>query len=375
MKKIGVIIVLILGSFAFYASLLSVFMPIAKGLSPNYITALLMFVLGFLLFWFGVSLWDRWQLPAGVIALIFGVSALGNALVVREMGVVALLLFVIGVSLIVVHVRRRKADARVAESANSKDNSTPQKAQPWIRLFARTTDYWIAGLIIGVAYGIITPRDVTITLPRLFFLLLPLILVEAGLLSTCGTTPGKWLFGIRIRDSVGKRLTFLSALNRSFWVWLDGLGFCLPILCPISLIRSYSKLRKNGITRWDQNGRYMVLHSNLGVPGFVFTGLLVLFYLTLTFLPMVELVTRRNINELEKLAVFLDEDPVITFTVEEGQHYVLLGGNLIRAVYYRYPPFYATTVILPHAAKGVKDGLTLMLPFKGKQRVKSFVDS
>ena len=90
---------------------------------------------------------------------------------------------------------------------------------------------------------------------------------------------------------------------------------------------------------------------------------------------MVELVTRRNINELEKLAVFLDEDPVITFTVEEGQHYVLLGGNLIRAVYYRYPPFYATTVILPHAAKGVKDGLTLMLPFKGKQRVKSFVDS
>jgi len=63
------------------------------------------------------------------------------------------------------------------------------------------------------------------------------LFLEALLLSTWGTTPGKWLFKTWVADAMGNRLSFMDALSRSFSVWFMGLGFGLPIVSPTSRIR------------------------------------------------------------------------------------------------------------------------------------------
>jgi hypothetical protein len=91
------------------------------------------------------------------------------------------------------------------------------------------------------------------------------IFQEAVLLANCGTTPGKWLFKIKVRDREGRRLKFADALNRSFGVWLKGMGAGIPLISFIALLSSRSTLKRDGVTTWDQEGGFVVTHGTIGV--------------------------------------------------------------------------------------------------------------
>jgi len=84
------------------------------------------------------------------------------------------------------------------------------------------------------------------------------------LLSTWGTTPGKWLFRIKLRDKTGKKLNLYSALGRSFAVWLKGYGLGIPIISFFTLLMARSRLKKIGITTWDEAGGFVVTHCKIG---------------------------------------------------------------------------------------------------------------
>ena len=60
-----------------------------------------------------------------------------------------------------------------------------------------------------------------------FWLLL--IPVNALFLHFTGTTPGKWVMGIRVCSFEGGRLPFLWALDREWRVFRYGMGFCIPL--------------------------------------------------------------------------------------------------------------------------------------------------
>lgn len=86
---------------------------------------------------------------------------------------------------------------------------------PWRRFFARTVDICTAGLV-------------------LFLLLL------------FGTTPAKWLFGISVEHPGGNLLSFSEVLNRSFLVFVQGVGFGIPFVALFTQLFAYRRFTKTG---------------------------------------------------------------------------------------------------------------------------------
>lgn len=71
---------------------------------------------------------------------------------------------------------------------------------------------------------------------------------EAVLISLFGTTPAKWLFGIRVAHPSGDLLPFSEALNRSFLVFVQGVGFGIPLVALFTQLFAYRRLTKTGTT-------------------------------------------------------------------------------------------------------------------------------
>jgi len=110
------------------------------------------------------------------------------------------------------------------------------------------------------------------------------VFAESAFLSTWGTTPGKWLFKITLRDPSGQKLSFSKALGRSFNVWATGMGIGFPLATLITLVLAYKRLSRDGVTAWDRDGRFRVTHERIGALRVILAILLFLgfvFLLTL----------------------------------------------------------------------------------------------
>jgi uncharacterized RDD family membrane protein YckC len=153
----------------------------------------------------------------------------------------------------------------VKESVPS-EKRVPQ-VRPWVRYFARLIDYYLFGIALGIAFSLVAPS----VLENMHQLLIAMVAVflwiftEASLLSSGGTTPGKWLLRTKLRDSKGRKLTYRNALKRSFSVWWKGLGIGIPIVSLVTLIVAYNKLTGEGLTTWDREGDFVVSHNEIGV--------------------------------------------------------------------------------------------------------------
>jgi uncharacterized RDD family membrane protein YckC len=141
-----------------------------------------------------------------------------------------------------------------------------RQTRPWIRYFARMVDLFLFSLMAGIILGLYAPSMAALPNSLLTVgILFAWIFQESVLLANCGTTPGKWFFKIKVRNSRGQKLTFSEALNRSFGVWIKGMGAGVPLLNLITLLSSRSKLKRDGITTWDEEGGFVVTHGKIGV--------------------------------------------------------------------------------------------------------------
>ncbi|TDK24379.1 RDD family protein [Luteimonas aestuarii] len=86
-------------------------------------------------------------------------------------------------------------------------------------------------------------------------------IVPVALLLACGQTPGKWLFGIRVRDREGRRIGFLAALRREAMIYVRGLGLGLPLVTLYTLATSFGDLKNEGTTHWDRALGLQVSHA------------------------------------------------------------------------------------------------------------------
>lgn len=87
--------------------------------------------------------------------------------------------------------------------------------------------------------------------------------VEAAMLSALGTTPGKAIFDIRVRNHNGSRLDFQQALIRASRIWIRGEGLALPLISLITHFSAYKRLSESGITSWDHEGGHLVGHRTM----------------------------------------------------------------------------------------------------------------
>jgi len=147
---------------------------------------------------------------------------------------------------------------------------------PWRRFFARTVDICTAGLVLFLillfAFSATMPKQAAgfakaIENPIIASVVLYLIWLpaEALLLSLFGTTPAKWLFGIRVEHPGGNLLSFSEALSRSFLVFVQGVGFGIPFVALFTQLFAYRRLTRTGTTLWDTSTSAVVLHKKWGV--------------------------------------------------------------------------------------------------------------
>jgi uncharacterized RDD family membrane protein YckC len=150
---------------------------------------------------------------------------------------------------------------------------------PWRRFFARIVDVNIGGSLVGLilifALSAMTPEQAAgfakatenpgIAIIGSIVLTLVWVLAEAVFLSLHGTTPAKWLFGIRVAHPSGDLLSFPEALKRSFLVSLLGVGLSIPFVALFTGLFAYWRLTKTGTTLWDTSTDAVVLHKKWGV--------------------------------------------------------------------------------------------------------------
>lgn len=165
------------------------------------------------------------------------------------------------------------------------------RPHPWHRFFARLIDYYwsfnvallpavLICLIAGMAFR--DSSDMRMMFGFLAFSTAGFVwmMLEPLMLMMFGTTLGKALYNIRLRQSNGTRLTPGQAISRSFWVWVFGGGIVswLPFGTLIAMVVDYQSLTKNGITRWDREGKYRYEHHPMsggrwaGVAAAIFFG-------------------------------------------------------------------------------------------------------
>ena len=169
---------------------------------------------------------------------------------------------------------------RMAELERAKSGRTSEP-RPWHRLAARMFDYAIWGLVLALllsqlrALGIVSPAVAYVLMHPL---LAPIVVtatwmpIEALLITSVGTTPGKWLFGIylqfSISDAYARRNTsaqLTRGFKRAARVWVEGVACGFPLLAPVLVAVAYEKLAEKQETDWDFAEDCLVTQSPAGV--------------------------------------------------------------------------------------------------------------
>lgn len=151
----------------------------------------------------------------------------------------------------------------VEQSNKSKENVV--HANPWIRCIARFFDYSLFFLLLLFSreffHGQFPFGKYEYLIPFEFFIWIPF---ETVLLATWGSTPGKFFLRTKLRQGKKWQLGWMTALRRSFSVWIRGLGMGIPVLNFFCLVVAYNKLKLLQITSWDRDDHIIVTHYPIG---------------------------------------------------------------------------------------------------------------
>ena len=168
-----------------------------------------------------------------------------------------------------------------------------EKVRPWVRFWARLLDMFFYSMILAFIFPTFAnfsgywqihivfnwheffPQLARWTLVNLATYLL----IESILLSTLGTTLGKWLFNVSVEDAQGKKLSFRIALERTFLVYFRGLALLLPLISIITLFYAYAALKSSGTTSWDKECHTVVSHQKIGFVH-ILTALILFFIIS-----------------------------------------------------------------------------------------------
>jgi hypothetical protein len=169
---------------------------------------------------------------------------------------------------------------RMAELERAKAGRTSEP-RPWNRLAARLFDYALWGLVLALLLSELRGAG---AMPEALAywighpLLAPVLItgtwvpIEALLIASLQTTPGKWLFGCYLQFSISDayasrdtRSQLRRASQRAFRVWWEGVGCGFPLLAPILIAVAYEKVAQNQETDWDFAQDCLVTHGPPGV--------------------------------------------------------------------------------------------------------------
>ncbi|MDW7668026.1 MAG: RDD family protein [Bacillota bacterium] len=151
---------------------------------------------------------------------------------------------------------------------STKRNEINHPFHPWRRYFARVFDMalynmtWLSFLVFIFHVNLIG-RSSILNLLDSYIAIGMMLFLEPLWLHFFRTTPGKAIFGIRIEDFNGKKLTYRHGFDRTFGVIASGLGFNIPIYNFIRLWKSYNLCIDKKIQPWNESTSYIIKDTKL----------------------------------------------------------------------------------------------------------------
>ena len=136
----------------------------------------------------------------------------------------------------------------------------PKLHAPWRRFFARMIDlllYDLTWMVILTSAGLCAAGNRGVTLLNDFLALLTMLLLEPLLLQKTGTTLGKWLLGLSVRNLSGAKLRYSEGLDRTARLIWRGFGAGIPIYCWVRLYKSYGTEKKEEPLDWEGESEQM----------------------------------------------------------------------------------------------------------------------
>lgn len=127
---------------------------------------------------------------------------------------------------------------------------TPERyLHPWRRYFARAADLALCGLpwaaLCFLVFHWNPPSNLWTRLLNTYAAYGVMLVAEPLLLHFWGTTPGKAVFGITIRDAAGEKLSHAQAQARTLAVFGRGMGWGIPIYRLYRLWKSFNAKEDN----------------------------------------------------------------------------------------------------------------------------------
>lgn len=159
------------------------------------------------------------------------------------------------------------AERYLAELENGMPAALQQDVQPkqhmlWQRFFARYLDvtlyhaFWVT-LLPLLGYNLFRNRNGGAMLVQVLSLL-TMFFLEPLLLHIFAATPGKWLFGLRVTDGDGGKLTYEAALNRTAFVFWYGIRLDLQVLRLVRLYKCAEDEQAGKALPWEADSEQTV---------------------------------------------------------------------------------------------------------------------
>jgi len=126
---------------------------------------------------------------------------------------------------------------------------------------------FLATLLLG--YGLLT---VVLWVP-----------IEAILLTSLGTTPGKWLYRLQVVNAEQTKLSFNTALARSLTVWQLGMGYGILLVTPFTNWQWRNRTQQGELATWDEQCKTSIVEQPLSTLRVVASSLIVVQSFTVAY--------------------------------------------------------------------------------------------
>lgn len=162
-----------------------------------------------------------------------------------------------------------------AEYADNWETTPPRIFR---RLFSQLLDLVFFSAIVGFVGGVVlafvasNPSEAMAKVNVLYADLLwqqviNLFFVVSGLflsalsLNLTGSTPGAYIFGLRILKKDYSLMSYGKALKRQFLMLLWGCGLMIPVVVLVMPIVAFFKIRKHGYAVWDKKAETICIYK------------------------------------------------------------------------------------------------------------------
>lgn len=148
----------------------------------------------------------------------------------------------------------------VKDTFNNLEQSNNIVPNPWRRFFARSFDMSLYSLIVTIVLLYVfrvnpTGSRLSQNLEMIAVGII-MLFVEPLFLFKLGTTPGKSIFGLKLRNNDGNNITYIQGLWRTFYVIKDGCGFNIPFYILYRNFKSFKICTANEEMSWDYGFSY-----------------------------------------------------------------------------------------------------------------------